>query len=280
RHLAETNFKNGGIFLEKYIARARHVEVQIFGNRFGEVAALGERDCSIQRRNQKVVEESPAPHLPEHVREEMFASAKRLAAETGYRSAGTVEYLYDPESLAFYFLEVNTRLQVEHGVTEEVLGIDLVEWMVRESADELKEIHSLVRGPVGHSIQARIYAEDCLQDFRPSAGKLDKAVFTENARIETWLRDGMTVTTLYDPMLAKIIVTGRDREEAIDNLIRALDETRIYGITTNLFYVQELLKEEEVRDGHVYTQLLNGFQPSERAVEVLDGGIQTTVQDW
>ncbi|WP_042171250.1 urea carboxylase [Paenibacillus gorillae] len=280
RHLAETNFKNGGLFLEKYIARARHVEVQIFGNEFGEVVALGERDCSIQRRNQKVVEESPAPNLPEAVRAGLLASATRLAAEVGYRSAGTVEYLYDPESCAFYFLEVNTRLQVEHGVTEEVLGIDLVEWMVREAAGELRGLETLVPEPQGHSIQARIYAEDCLQNFRPSAGQLDRAVFSENARNESWVRDGIQITTLYDPMLAKIIVHGKDREEAIAKLLAALGETRMFGITTNLQYLQALLQEAECRDGLVYTRMLEGFAPAEAALEVLDGGIQTTVQDF
>lgn len=279
-HLAEANFKNGGVFLEKYIRKARHVEVQIFGNRFGEVVALGERDCSIQRRNQKVIEESPAPNFPQHVRESMLNSAKRLAAETGYRSAGTVEFLYDPEQYSFYFLEVNTRLQVEHGVTEEVLGVDLVEWMVREAADELRDLHTLVQKPSGHSIQARIYAEDCLNDFRPSAGQLDQAIFSKNARIETWVRDGITVTSLYDPMLAKIIVHGENRLDAIDKLIHALSETRLYGITTNLQYLEALLKEEDCREGNVYTQLLNGFTPNEHAIEVLDGGVQTTVQDW
>ncbi|GGF92834.1 urea carboxylase [Paenibacillus abyssi] len=280
RHLAETNFKNGSLFLEKYIAKARHVEVQIFGNGYGEVVALGERDCSIQRRNQKVIEESPAPNLPAEVRAEMLESAKRLAAEAGYRSAGTVEYLYDPESCAFYFLEVNTRLQVEHGVTEEVLGIDLVEWMVREAAGELRGLDALVREPKGHSIQARIYAEDCLQNFRPSAGQLDRAVFSDQARIETWVRDGITVTTLYDPMLAKIIVHADNRTDAIDQLIHALEQTRLYGITTNLHYLQALLDGENCREGNVYTQLLNGFEPAEHALEVLDGGVQTTVQDW
>ncbi|GGI47056.1 urea carboxylase [Paenibacillus marchantiophytorum] len=280
RHLAETNFKNGGMFLEKYIARARHVEVQIFGNNFGEVVTLGERDCSIQRRNQKVIEESPAPNLSDEVREAMFASAKRLAAEVGYRSAGTIEYLYDPETCEFYFLEVNTRLQVEHGVTEEVLGVDLVEWMVREAADELRDIQSLIRKPQGHSIQARIYAEDCLQQFRPSAGQLDRAVFSNRSRNETWVRDGLTVTTLYDPMLAKIIVHGTDREDAIGKLIDALSETRMYGLTTNLQYLQALLQEKDCVDGNVYTQLLHTFEPTERALEVVDGGIQTTVQDF
>ncbi|TDF92611.1 urea carboxylase [Paenibacillus piri] len=280
RHLAETNFKNGGMFLEKYIARARHVEVQIFGNGYGEVVTLGERDCSIQRRNQKVIEESPAPNLSETVRTEMLESAKRLAAEAGYRSAGTVEFLYDPGTCRFYFLEVNTRLQVEHGVTEEVLGIDLVEWMIREAAGELKHLQSLVKRPSGHSIQARIYAEDCLQNFRPSAGQLDRAVFSELARNETWVRDGITVTTLYDPMLAKIIVRGENRADAIGKLVEALEQTRMYGITTNLQYVQALLLEEDFRQGDVFTQLLNGFAPAEHALEVVDGGVQTTVQDW
>ncbi|ULL16122.1 urea carboxylase [Paenibacillus sp. H1-7] len=280
RRLAETNFKNGGVFLEKYIARARHVEVQIFGNRFGEVVALGERDCSIQRRNQKVIEETPAPLLPEHVRAEMLDSAKRLAAEVGYRSAGTVEYLYDPQTCEFYFLEVNTRLQVEHGVTEEVLKVDLVEWMIREAADNLRDLASLVRQPQGHSIQARIYAEDCLHNFRPSAGQLDRAVFCDDARNETWVRDGLTVTSLYDPMLAKIIVHGANRADAIRKLAAALEQTRLYGITTNLQYLQALLQDKDVLDGNVYTQLLNGFEPAEHALEVVDGGVQSTVQDY
>lgn len=280
RHLAETNFKNAGLFLEKYIAKARHVEVQIFGNRFGEVVALGERDCSIQRRNQKVIEESPAPDLPNRVRKAMYEAAVNLACEAGYRSAGTVEFLYDPDEQHFYFLEVNTRLQVEHGVTEEVLGIDLVKWMVLEAADELRDLSSLISEPQGHSIQARIYAEDCLQQFRPSAGQLDKVVFSEQARVETWVRNGLEVTTLYDPMLAKIIVHGRDRDEAMDKLLSALEETRLYGITTNLLYLQALLKEKECREGRVYTRMLEGFAPEEHALEVIDGGVQTTVQDW
>ncbi|MFS0723637.1 urea carboxylase [Paenibacillus sp. 1P07SE] len=279
-YLAENNFSNGGLFLEKYIARARHVEVQIFGNRFGEVVALGERDCSIQRRNQKVLEETPAPDLPETVRTAMLESARSLAAEAGYRSAGTVEYLYDPDSCAFYFLEVNTRLQVEHGVTEEVLGLDLVEWMVREAADELTELAALVPAPVGHSIQARIYAEDCLQQFRPSAGQLDAVRFPADARIETWVRDGLTVTTLYDPMLAKLIVRGKTREEALAKLHDALAATRVYGITTNLGYLQALLREPDCRSGRVYTTMLEHFTPAEPALEVLDGGVQTTIQDW
>ena len=280
RHLAQNNFNDGGVFLEKYIEKARHVEVQIFGNRFGEVVALGERDCSIQRRNQKVIEESPAPHLPAGVREAMLEAARNLAQEVGYRSAGTVEFLYDPQSTSFYFLEVNTRLQVEHGVTEEVLGIDLVEWMVREAADDLQDLNSRVKQPEGHSIQARIYAEDCLLDFRPSAGQVDQVVLSKHARNETWIRDGVTVTTLYDPMLAKVIVHGKDRQDAIQKLHQALSETRFYGITTNLQYIQSLLNDEECKAGNVFTRMLNGFAPAEHGLEVIDGGIQTTVQDF
>lgn len=280
RHLAEVNFRDAGLFLEKYIAKARHVEVQIFGNAFGEVVALGERDCSIQRRNQKVIEETPAPELPDCIRDEMLDSAKRLAAKVGYRSAGTVEFLYDPSTHAYYFLEVNTRLQVEHGVTEEVLGIDLVEWMVREAANELRDINTLFSRPLGHSIQARIYAEDCLRDFRPSGGRIDRVIFPEGARVESWVVDGVTITPLYDPMLAKIIVKGEDRAEAIGKLISALENTKFYGITTNLIYLRALLGERDFKEGKVYTRLLEGFTPPEHAIEVLDGGVQSTVQDY
>ncbi|MGG4467677.1 urea carboxylase [Paenibacillus alvei] len=278
--LAKSNFNNGGVFLEKYIQKARHVEVQIFGNEYGEVTALGERDCSIQRRNQKVVEESPAPLLSATIRAQMHQAAKRLAEEVGYRSAGTVEFLYDPNSQQFYFLEVNTRLQVEHGVTEEVLSIDLVEWMIRESAGDLRGLDELYKQPVGHSIQARIYAEDCLNDFRPSGGQLDHVRLPEDARIETWVRDGIQITSLYDPMLSKIIVHGNTREEALGKLHKALGDTRFYGVTTNISYIRSLLVEDSCKSGLVHTRMLDGFSPAEQAVEVLDGGIQTTVQDW
>lgn len=278
--LAEANFNAGGVFLEKYIGRARHVEVQIFGNRFGETVALGERDCSIQRRNQKIIEECPAPDLPGDLRRRLHEAAVRLAAKVGYRSAGTVEFLVDPASRQFYFLEMNTRLQVEHGVTEEVFGIDLVEWMVKEAADGLKNLRGLYGEPKGWSIQARIYAEDCLQGFRPSAGQIDRVVLPAAARVETWVRDGVAVTTLYDPMLAKVIVRGESREDALAKLRRALSETRIYGIATNVRYLEALLEEEEFRKGLVHTRMLEGFAPAEYALEVVDGGLQTTVQDW
>jgi len=280
RALAETYFGDGSVFLEKYIPYARHVEVQIFGNRFGEAAAIGERDCSVQRRNQKVIEETPAPHLPPRVRTDMWEAARRLARLAKYRSAGTVEFLYDPETERFYFLEVNTRLQVEHGVTEEVYGIDLVEWMVREAADDLRGLESRIGSPNGHSIQARLYAEDPFAGFRPSAGRIDAVRFPAGVRVETWIRDGAEVSTLYDPMLAKIIVCGDDRDDAVRKLAAALDETRVYGVTTNLPFLQELLARPDFRQGRVHTKMLEGFCPDEAAIEVVDGGVQTTVQDW
>ncbi|TGA98311.1 urea carboxylase [Sporolactobacillus shoreae] len=280
KYLSEKNFNNGGLFLEKYIHRARHIEVQIFGTQAGIVTTLGERDCSIQRRNQKVVEETPAPLLPDNVRQKMFHAAKALAQAVHYQSAGTVEFLYDVHSENFYFLEVNTRLQVEHGVTEEVLKIDLVELMLREASGEFCGLNQLSLNPEGHSIQVRIYAEDQLHDFRPSPGKLDHVLFSDVSRNETWVRDGVTVSPFYDPMLAKIIVHGKNREDAVRMMDQALSETKLYGITTNLHYLQALFHENDYRKGRIHTQFLKDFHPAEQAIEVLDGGLQSTVQDW
>jgi urea carboxylase len=280
RHLARTHFKDGGMFLEKYIVNARHIEVQVFGNAYGEIVALGERDCSVQRRNQKIVEESPAPNLAPEVRADMHQAAIRLLKEVGYRSAGTVEFLYDSETGRFYFLEVNTRLQVEHGVTEAVYGVDLVEWMLLEAAGELRDLTARVPRPRGNSFEARIYAEDCFKNFAPSAGRIDQVNFPGNARVETWVRDTLTLTTLYDPMLAKIIVHGETRAAALAALKAALEQTKIYGITTNVQYLQSLLETQSYREADLSTHMLNDFTPEAPALEVLDGGIQTTVQDY
>lgn len=279
KYLAKTNFQDDGVFLEKYIAQARHIEVQIFGSHKGEVVAIGDRDCSIQRRNQKVMEESPAPNLPQHVRSQMHEAAVRLARLAGYRSVGTVEFLYDTLEQRFYFLEVNTRLQVEHGVTEEVYDIDLVEWMVLEAAGKLDHLPARLPRPEGHSIQARIYAEDSYNDFAPSSGRVDRVIFPENARVETWIQDGVEVTTLYDPMLAKIIVHGKDRVAALQKLQHALDHTKIYGLTCNVSYLRALLDRNDYAKGNLSTRMLDGFKPEYPALEVLDGGIQSTIQD-
>ncbi|MBB6734655.1 urea carboxylase [Cohnella zeiphila] len=277
--LAAANFNDGGVFLERYIRRARHVEVQIFGNAYGEAVALGERDCSVQRRNQKIVEETPAPLFPEAVRTDMHEHARRLAHAAGYRSAGTVEFLYDPDEERYYFLEVNTRLQVEHGVTEEAFGIDLVEWMIREADGSLRGLEDLAGKSAGHSLQVRLYAEDSVHDFRPSDGRIDDVRFPD-VRIETWIQPGLNVTTLYDPMLAKIIVRAETREAAIDRMISALGELRVYGLATNQSYIESFLRTASFREGHVYTSMLQGYTPREHAIEVLDGGVQTTVQDY
>ncbi len=279
-HLAESNFNDAGVFLEKYIQKARHVEVQIFGNEYGEVAALGERDCSVQRRNQKVVEESPAPNLDDSVRQEMYKAAKRLAKESGYRSAGTVEFLYDEASEKFYFLEVNTRLQVEHGITEEVTGFDLVEWMIKEAAGELKGIEDMQFKADGHSIEVRVYAEDCINNFRPSSGKIDEVIFSDKARVETWIRKNIEVTSLYDPMLAKLIVHADSREKAVEKMLDVLNNSVVYGVTTNLQYLESLIASDDYKSGKLFTKMLEGFMPEENALEVIDGGLQSTVQDY
>ncbi len=280
RYLTRTNFQDNGLFLERYIARARHIEVQIFGSRSGEVVALGERDCSVQRRNQKVMEESPAPNLPQDIRIQMQEAAVRLAKLTGYSSAGTVEFLYDTQEQQFYFLEVNTRLQVEHGVTEEVYGIDLVEWMVLEAAGELDAFEGRLRQPEGHSIQARLYAEDSHNNFAPSSGRVDRADFPGQARVETWIEDSIEVGTLYDPLLAKIIVHGADRAEALQRLKDALDNTKIYGLTSNVSYLRALLEYSDYARGNLSTHILDGFRPEYPALEVLDGGILSLIQDY
>ena len=278
-HLAETNFNDAGVFVEKYIRRARHVEVQIFGNEAGEVATLGERDCSVQRRNQKVVEECPAPNLSDSVRKQMYQAAKSLAKTSGYRNAGTVEFLYDEADEKFYFLEVNTRLQVEHGITEEVYGVDLVEWMVKEAAGELTGIDSFEAVANGHAIEIRVYAEDCINNFRPSSGKIDDLVFSDKARIETWIRKNIEVSSLYDPMLAKLIVHSKDRDVAVKKMLEVIDESKVYGVTTNLSYLKSLISTEKYQAGKLYTKMLEGFFPEENALEVLDGGVMSTVQD-
>lgn len=278
QRLASNNFKDAGIFLEKFIARGRHIEVQIFGDGKGKIVALGERDCSAQRRNQKVIEETPAPNISEAVRTELLATAERLGAAVNYENAGTVEFLYDVGGGEFYFLEVNTRLQVEHGVTEEVTGTDLVEWMLRQAAGETLDLTRPVSR--GHSIQVRLYAEDPGRNFRPSAGRLTEVSFPSEARIETWVDAGAEVPPYYDPMIAKLIVTAEDRPSALKKLSSALGETRLGGIETNCDYLKFLAARPELADGVVTTRLLETLDYRPATVEVIAPGTQTTVQDW
>ncbi len=280
RRLSRNNFSNGGVFIEKLVECARHVEVQIFGDGRGEVVALGERDCSLQRRNQKVIEETPAPDLPDGVRAAMLDTAERLGRAVCYRSAGTVEFLYDAATAEFYFLEVNTRLQVEHGVTEEVADVDLVEYMLRAAADEPIDLGALRGRQRGHAIQARLYAEDPARDFQPSAGVITDVHFPSVARIETWVESGSEVPAWYDPMLAKLIVHGADRPAAIAALQQVLANTRIGGVETNLAYLRQIAADPVFAVGRQTTAYLAGVQFHSDAVEVIAGGTQTTVQDW
>ncbi len=280
QRMARSNFKSGGLFLEKFIASARHVEVQLFGDGHGAIAVLGERDCSAQRRNQKVIEETPAPNLPDAVRASLHAAARRLGEAVNYRSAGTCEFMYDAGAQEFYFLEVNTRLQVEHCVTEEVSGLDLVEWMVRLAAGETLPLTDYRHAPRGHSIEARIYAEDANKDFQPSTGLLTEVSFPDNVRVDGWVESGSEITPYYDPMIAKVIVHAPTREAAIDKLSAALADTRLDGIETNLAYASAILAGETFRRGEMTTNSLSTFAFHPATVDVLEPGTQTSVQDF
>jgi urea carboxylase len=278
--LARNNFHDAGLFVEKFVEAARHIEVQIFGDGQGGVIDLGERDCSVQRRNQKVIEETPAPGLTEADRAGLTASALKLMRAVDYRSVGTVEFVYDVAASASYFLEVNTRLQVEHGVTEAVTGVDLVEWMVALAAGELPPLETLRPTACGWAIQARVYAEDPARDFQPSTGVLTEVSFPERARIETWIERGTDISGFYDPMLAKIIVKGSERNAAVQELASALEATRIAGITTNLAYLQQIARDPAFGAGRYDTSFLAGLTYRPSTIEVLEAGLQTSIQDW
>ncbi|PMS15683.1 urea carboxylase [Trinickia dabaoshanensis] len=276
--LGSANFAHAGVYLEKFVEHARHIEVQIFGDGRGEVIALGERDCSVQRRNQKVIEETPAPNLTDAERAAMQESAVRLARAVDYASAGTVEFVFDVRTRAFYFLEVNTRLQVEHCVTEEVTGLDLVEWMIAQAEGDLPPLASLAVEPRGASIQVRLYAEDPNKEFQPSAGVLTHVAFPQSARVESWVEAGTEVSAYYDPLLAKLIVSGETRVQALAALRAALADTQLYGIETNLDYLRAIAGCDSFMRGEQTTALLSRFAFAPHTIDVIDGGVQTTVQ--
>ncbi|HVN21273.1 MAG TPA: 5-oxoprolinase/urea amidolyase family protein, partial [Dongiaceae bacterium] len=277
---SQASFGSSNLYLERFVTAARHIEVQIFGDGRGSVIALGERDCSVQRRNQKVIEETPAPGLSDDVRKQLLETAVRLGKAVQYQSAGTVEFIYDNSRGDFYFLEVNTRLQVEHGVTEEVTGVDLVEWMVKQAAGEMPALTSLQIRPTGSSIQVRVYAEDPARNFQPSAGRLLHVRWPESARVETWVESGTEVTPFYDPMMAKVIVRGADRREAFERMRDALSRTELFGIETNLPYLQQICESTQFGAGGVTTSFLKDFPYTRHAIDVLEPGTQTTIQDY
>jgi len=279
--LARANFDSAGVFLERLVRPARHVEVQVFGDGAGRIAVLGDRDCSLQRRNQKVLEEAPAPGLPAAVREKLHASARALLATVNYRGAGTVEFVYDPVRQEAAFLEVNTRLQVEHPVTEEVFGVDLVALQLDLAGTGAVDPAVFERDwqPSGYAVEARVYAEDPAKDSLPSSGLVTRAEFPPDIRVDSYVETGLEVSPFYDPMLAKIIAVGDTRDQALDRLGAALDATRIDGIVTNLGLLRSLADEPALRAAaHSTTTLRTTTDPRPR-IDVLAPGPMTTVQE-
>jgi urea carboxylase len=307
--LAAASFGVAGVFVERLVRPARHVEVQVFGDGTGRVAVLGDRDCSLQRRNQKVIEEAPAPGLPPALRRRLQEAARDLAASVAYRSAGTVEFVYDPVRQEASFLEVNARLQVEHPVTEEVYRVDLVEQMLRLAgqgpggvAGFMAEFMAAPPLPRGHAVEARVYAEDPNHGGRPSPGLVTAVSWppagdgyagdgyagdreAAHVRVDAWIEAGLEVSPDYDPLLAKVIAfaPGRDeqaRERALDGLGTALSDVRVDGVTTNLGLLRAALALPELRSAGHSTGTLAGFTDPEPRIEVLAPGALTTVQDW
>lgn len=288
--LGEKNFGSAGVFLERLVRPARHVEVQLFGAGDGRVAVIGDRDCSLQRRNQKVIEEAPAPALPDAVRRQLHESARALAASVRYRSAGTVEFVYDPIREEASFLEVNTRLQVEHPVTEEVYGVDLVEMMIRLARDGADSIDASVFStpfePRGWAVEARVYAEDPAKGGLPSSGLVTQAVFPgeggpalDGVRIDGWIETGLEVSPYYDPMLAKVIAAAPTRGAALDLLGEGLDACRVDGVVTNLGLLRSLTDEITLRAATHSTSTLEAPVDPDPRIDVVDAGAMTTVQD-
>jgi len=289
----ETLFKNAGLFMEKFYPSSHHIEVQVFGNGLGQAIHFGERECSIQRRHQKVIEECPSPFVTTHpeLREKLGTAATRLAESIKYGSAGTIEYLVDDESGDFFFLEMNTRLQVEHGITEMCYGVDLVELMLKQADAELlgqggldgDYLHRLQRTrPVGAAIEARVYAENPAKDFAPSPGTLQHVSWKDapGSRIDTWVHTGTKVTSYYDPLLAKAIVHASNREAAIRGLSDLLAGSEIFGPPTNIDFLSSVLKDGTFSSGRTLTKFLTTFPYTPAAIDVLQGGAYTLIEDW
>ena len=261
---AESFFGNGEMFVEKLVENARHIEIQVLADRHGNAVYLGERECSIQRRNQKVVEEAPSPFVDGELRSKMGESAIRAVKKLGYENAGTLEFLVDSEK-NYYFLEMNTRLQVEHPVTEEVTGIDIVTEQIRIASGEELSIRQKDVTIIGHSIEVRIYAEDPVT-FYPSPGQITRLSFSEGPRIRHEMGiDGQSlVSPFYDPMLAKLIVTGADRYDAIMGLADALRAYKIEGIKTNIPLLQDIINHEAFKNGDMNTSFIDTHLKKQR----------------
>jgi urea carboxylase len=281
---ATASFGSAGVFLERLVRPARHVEVQVFGDGNGRIAVIGDRDCSLQRRNQKVVEEAPAPALPARVREHIASTAADLMASVRYRSAGTVEFVYDPVREEAAFLEVNTRLQVEHPVTEMAYGVDLVDLMLRlarDGAGAVDDVFSRTWEPTAVAVEARVYAEDPARQNAPSPGLVTNAEFPGLAgvRVDGWIETGLEVTPFYDPMLAKVVACAPGRDAALDLLGEALRHSRIDGVVTNIGLLRQVVDDLPLRSATHSTSTLDVTEDPDPRIDVLSPGAMTTVQD-
>jgi acetyl-CoA carboxylase biotin carboxylase subunit len=256
---AAASFKNDGIYMEKFVEEPRHIEIQIAGDRYGRVCHLSERDCSIQRRHQKLVEESPSPFMTDDLRRRMGDAAKKAAGAIGYESVGTIEFLVDKHR-NFYVMEMNTRIQVEHCVTEEVTNFDLIKEQIKIAAGE--SISGQDYTPQGHAIECRINAEDPYNDFRPSPGRITvmHQPGGHGIRVDSHSYAGYTIPPYYDSMIAKIIAVARTREEAINTMSRALSEYVIEGIKTTIPFHQQLMRNEAFQSGNFNTKFLDSFK--------------------
>jgi 3-methylcrotonyl-CoA carboxylase alpha subunit len=260
KRIARSSFADERLLLERYLEKARHIEVQVFGDGNGKVHLLGERECSLQRRHQKIIEESPCQFLPEKIREKLFVESRKLAEHLNYRSAGTLEWMWDGAD-GIFFLEMNTRLQVEHPVTEKVFGIDLVEWQLKLGM--MGSFPEAVPTASGHSIEVRICAEDPSQDFMPSGGRIHRLVLPdENVRWDFGYFEKNEVSSFFDSLLGKLIVWEKSREDCIEKLIGVLSQTRIVGPATNRAYLLQILKNSEFQLGQLSTQFLNTLPPA------------------
>jgi acetyl/propionyl-CoA carboxylase alpha subunit len=257
---ATSAFGDGSVFIEKYVASPRHIEIQIMADSYGNTLYLFERECSIQRRHQKVVEEAPSSVLTPELRKQMGEAAVKVAQACDYLGAGTVEFLLD-ENLNFYFLEMNTRLQVEHPVTEFITGLDLVELQIRVARGEKISMQQEDLKIKGHAMELRVYAEDPLNDFLPSVGHLDLYILPkgEGIRVDNGFEQGMDVPIYYDPMLAKLITYGATREESIQLMIQAIDSYHVEGVCTTLPFGKFVMEHEAFRSGHFDTHFVKNY---------------------
>ncbi|MGB5171895.1 acetyl-CoA carboxylase biotin carboxylase subunit [Eudoraea sp.] len=261
---ATSAFGDGSVFIEKYVTSPRHIEIQIMADTFGNILYFFERECSIQRRHQKVVEEAPSSILSPELREEMGIAATKVAESCAYVGAGTVEFLMDADH-KFYFLEMNTRLQVEHPVSELITGVDLVELQIKIARGEALEIKQEDLKINGHALELRVYAEDPLNDFLPSVGRLDtyKLPTGKGVRVDNGFEEGMEVPIYYDPMLSKLITYGKDREEAIQIMIKAIEEYHVEGVETTLPFGKFVFEHEAFRSGNFDTHFVKDYYSPE-----------------